>query len=832
MSQKITVHVKDEEGKALDNINVQLVQNNKTLDFRKTNSKGVCVFEYDGSGELSLKFTSIFYKTKILELPILDEKIIDVILQPQITEIKEVEIKSRPKIGILKGDTISFNLKAVKDGTERTAEDLIKKIPGLDITDKGKVTYQGSSVGQILIDGNDFFGKNHKMATQNISADMIEGVDLWKNFTTLNGEQSSALNLKLKEEYKGRITGSIEGYFGNKGSYLGHTNLFKFGKLGNLALIADVNSIAKNPIDYLDFVEMSTYGDLENSSNIDIPSFLNNDGRVQAKSNQFGALQYSKSTKKLTVSGFSIFNFSQLNKFTTNQRTVFDLESQNFNFYEENKEKNKGFLGGAQLKIKRIFSDNSFLYYDFGFHPGEDNFNQNIDRYSAQFSFFKVENSIKTDKFNNFISWNKQIDNTKFILSFNHVNESYDNSLDILSNENLFQSNINYLIQNYGMNSHKFRLNANLQNKNKWFTVSYNSGFLYKKDVLKLKIGNDSFSLNTDHFFNDINLSKQIGDFHISGGVSSHLLNINAKKEKDYFEKKVMLRYLPKSEASTEFNLEYSSTFKTPTLNLLQDFQLFNRNLTSYQNSNLFPDLLSNSDTYKFSWNRFSFKKRGTWFFMLNYTKDHPVFTTNASNYGNYSEIENVVGGENHKIFLLFSNDQAVGGYFYLKSRFTGLQNKTLNYIDRIENISTIQNYEISQKLSSNIKSLPVQFELGYIFTKGSFKQSLFQNSSSQQNLKLALGLRSTINKEWIGNVLTEYLIQKTQFATLKNFLIGGQLSYKKKNSDFEYNLIFNNILNLNSFTYINSYTSQLGVFESSTAALHGYIIGGMKFHF
>lgn len=832
LSQKIDVHVKDAEGKALENINVQLIGNSKTIDFRKTNKNGSCVFEYGGSAELSLKFTSVFYKTKIVALKTPDQEVIHVVLEPQITEIKEVEIKSRPKIGTVKGDTVSFNLKAVKDGTERTAEDLIRKIPGLDINDKGKVTYQGSSVGQVLIDGNDFFGKNHKMATQNISAEMLEGIDLWKNFTTLSGDQSTALNLKLKDEYKGKIKGNLEGDLGTKSSYLAHANLFKFGKPGNLALIADANSIAKNPIDYLDFVEMSTSEDSGNSSDVEIPSFLNNDGKVKSKTNQFAALQYSKYSKKLTVTAFSIFNFSQLAKFTTSKRTVFESNAQNFNFFEENRERNKGFLGATQLKIKRKFSDKSFIFYDFGYHPSQDNFNENIDRYSDETNFFRVQNKLKTNKFNNFISWNKEIDNTRLLLSFKHEKESSDNSLEIISNENLFQSNANDLFQDYGITSNRFKLNANIQNKNKWFTLSYNSGFLYKKDILKLKTENDLFSLNTSHFFNDLSLSKQIGAFHVSGGLSYHLMNINEKTNRDYLEKRVALKYLPKSEASTEFNLEYSSTFRAPTLFMLQDFQLFNRNLTSSQNLNILPDLLSNSDSYKFSWNRFSFKKKSTWFFMLNYTREHPVFTTNAVNYGNFSEIQNVVGRENHKTFLLLSNDQEIGRYFSLKSKFIGLQNKTLNYIDQIENTSTIQNFEISQKLSSNIKSLPLQFELGYTFTKGSFKQSLFQNSSDQQNLKYSLGLRTSINKEWVGNVLGEYLIQKTQFTTLKNVLLGGQFSYQKNNSAFEYNLIFNNILNLNSFAYVNSYTSQLGMFEYSTAALHGYIMGGMKFHF
>jgi hypothetical protein len=97
---------------------------------------------------------------------------------------------------------------------------------------------------------------------------------------------------------------------------------------------------------------------------------------------------------------------------------------------------------------------------------------------------------------------------------------------------------------------------------------------------------------------------------------------------------------------------------------------------------------------------------------------------------------------------------------------------------------------------------------------------------------KILLGIRANIKKEWIGNILGEYLIQKTEQNTLRNFLIGGQVSYRKEKSNWEYNLRFNNILNLKSFNYINSYTSQLGTDESSITALRGYIIGGLKYYF
>lgn len=197
-----------------------------------------------------------------------------------------------------------------------------------------------------------------------------------------------------------------------------------------------------------------------------------------------------------------------------------------------------------------------------------------------------------------------------------------------------------------------------------------------------------------------------------------------------------------------------------------------------------------------------------------------------------FSQSLNVLGNLNDRWFLLTSDDRRIGNFLTLKSKFTGSYSRTNNFVSQQSNETSIKNIEIGQKISSKSKEIPVQFDLGYTFTKSFFKQSLFNTSSSQQNLKLSLGLRANIHKEWLGNILGEYFIQKTQQTILKDFLLGGQISYRKENSNFEYNLLFNNVLNLNNFEYINSSVSLLGTEETAIVALHGYITGGLKYYF
>lgn len=839
LGQEIVIKTINKEKQSLDNVNVQLVKNNRTIDFKTTDENGVCSFVVSEKSIYTLKFTSLLYKTKFIEIDTFEKSDFEILLEQQITEIQEVKIKARPKIAFLKGDTISYNMKAVKDGTERSAEDLIKKLPGLNINENGKVTNNGNIVGQVLVDGNEFFGKNHKMATHNITADMIDGVDFWKNYTTISGNQSTALNLKLKNGYKERITGNVQANYGNKNSYLAHANLFKFSKAGNIAFITDANSVAKDPIDMMDFYQMNRqdYGDNANdATHLDTPTFLNNDGKVKDKNNQFGALQYSKSNKNFSVTAFSIFNTAQLEKLSTIHRIAFGGQPETNNFYENRTERNKGFFGTTQVKVKKTFADKSFLYYNFGFSPSEDNFNQEINRNSnLNNTFYGIENGIKNNTLGNFISWNKKFNVSKMSIDFSQKKNTKKSILQMNSSENLFQNPYSDLLQILDLDSEKYSLQFNLKNNFSFATVNYRSGYSYKNEDANLSeiftSESEVKNLKTYDFTNEIFIQKGIGSFDLSGTVRSHFLNFN-QVDKNYFDKNLQVQYQLRSKASMVFSLEYTNRYKSPDFSELLYNKNYNPNLSYHQNFSLFPETLVNTHSWKFNFISLNLSKGNYFFSIIAYEKASSNFSKDVTNFGLFSQSLNVLGNLNDRWFLLASDDRRLGNFLIIKSKFTGSYSRTGNFINHQPSQTDLKTFDLFQKLSTNFKEIPVQFDLGYTFTKSFFKQSLFTASSSQQNLKVSLGLRTNIKKEWIGNLSGEYLIQKTQQNKITNFLLGGQLSYRKQKSDFEYHVLFNNILNLNRFEYINSTVSLLGTEEVSTAALHGYLTGGLKYYF
>ncbi|HEY1113570.1 MAG TPA: outer membrane beta-barrel protein, partial [Chitinophagaceae bacterium] len=129
--------------------------------------------------------------------------------------LKEVIIRSGQAIRI-KGDTTEFAADSfvVKDGA--TVEDLLKKLPGFQVNARGEITAHGKRVEKVLVDGEEFFGDDPTMATQNLSARVVDKVQVYdtkseqQQLTGItSGNEGKTINIKLKEDKKKGAFGKI-----------------------------------------------------------------------------------------------------------------------------------------------------------------------------------------------------------------------------------------------------------------------------------------------------------------------------------------------------------------------------------------------------------------------------------------------------------------------------------------------------------------------------------------------------------------------------------------------------------------------------------------------
>ncbi|HEY4110129.1 outer membrane beta-barrel protein [Puia sp.] len=126
----------------------------------------------------------------------------------------------------IKGDTTEFNADSFRTQAGASVEDLLKKLPGIQVDKNGKITAQGEAIKKVLVDGEEFFGDDPTLVTQNLRADMVDKVQVYDKksdqatFTGIDdGQREKTINLKLKNDkkmgYFGRLTAGAgtDGYY-------------------------------------------------------------------------------------------------------------------------------------------------------------------------------------------------------------------------------------------------------------------------------------------------------------------------------------------------------------------------------------------------------------------------------------------------------------------------------------------------------------------------------------------------------------------------------------------------------------------------------------------
>uniref|UniRef100_UPI00374C8E94 TonB-dependent receptor n=1 Tax=Flavobacterium sp. TaxID=239 RepID=UPI00374C8E94 len=130
----------------------------------------------------------------------------------------------------IKGDTTSYRASDFRVGANANVEDLLKKLPGIQVDKNGEIKAMGETVKKVLVDGEEFFGDDPGMAVKNLRADAVKEVQVFNKksdqaeFTGIDdGNSQKTINLKLKENskkgYFGKIDSAIEPLTDNDSRY-------------------------------------------------------------------------------------------------------------------------------------------------------------------------------------------------------------------------------------------------------------------------------------------------------------------------------------------------------------------------------------------------------------------------------------------------------------------------------------------------------------------------------------------------------------------------------------------------------------------------------------
>ncbi|MBW6498884.1 MAG: TonB-dependent receptor [Bacteroidales bacterium] len=282
----------------------------------------------------------------------------------------------------VRNDTIEYDALAFKPLPNEVVEDLLKRLPGIEVQSDGGVVAQGETVRRVLVDGKEFFGRDPKMATQNLPADAVSKVHVFDQrseqalFTGIDdGERERTINLELKEDRKEGLFGNTSLAYGTDERFQGKTNINRFDNKGQLSILGmgnNVNQTGFSMGEYLNFSggAQSLLGGggggamqiTMNSASIPI-SF---DGRPATNglmtSWAGGANVNRKLGEKTEVTASYFYNQLGHDVSQSLERENF-LPSGNFFFDQQSLQDNRNFNHRLNLRLDHKFSEASSLLF-------------------------------------------------------------------------------------------------------------------------------------------------------------------------------------------------------------------------------------------------------------------------------------------------------------------------------------------------------------------------------------------------------------------------------------------------------------------------------------
>lgn len=184
-----------------------------------------------------------------------------IILPPKSHNLNEIVIYAYKDPVYYKGDTLVYVADSFKVKPNATVEDLLKKLPGIKVDAQGKITAQGKKVDQVLVDGDEFFGSDPTMATQNLNARAVESVQVYEkkneNESEDGNETLQIMNLKLKDEAKKGYFGKVSGAGDFQKFYEGELLANKFKNKQKISVFALGSNTPHSGFGWSD---MSKYG--------------------------------------------------------------------------------------------------------------------------------------------------------------------------------------------------------------------------------------------------------------------------------------------------------------------------------------------------------------------------------------------------------------------------------------------------------------------------------------------------------------------------------------------------------------------------------------------
>jgi CarboxypepD_reg-like domain/Outer membrane protein beta-barrel family len=752
-------YVKDTLGKPLPYASVYTQGSDSTaiISFISTDIEGFFQLKCPQSPRFLVKVAALGYEAQSLWVETNTIKnILTFNLAPKNFVLKEAIVTAKTRAQQIK-DTITFKADMYRDSTERNLEQLLAKIPGIDVSKDGVISVQGKPIKKILIEGDDLTGHNYQLLSQNMTADVVDKIQIIDRFTEnklLKGIKKSTdkvINITIKENRKSLIFGNILGGLGNEKRTNDELNLMTVNPKIKVVNFAKFNTIGQNSTagrlmntDFGNDIEAVQQRALLNNKNARLIN-INRTPSVQLSSQ---SVQFNQSVsasshfivhpkKVLTVKGGFVFNQDKIRAFLDNDYQYL-LPDSIFTLSETNVLNNRPKFFEAKLDAEWDISQKSALHIVSEFQK-----TSLIATATSVANNNQIANNLtdKNDAWQTSIDFTHRINdrkaltiNTVWIKNGNEQNLNIEQILPRQLATSLSQPFLN-LNQQIGKPMMFVSSIAQFLTSSPTLDVSLNCGWVIKSEDLnstllldKLLVSetflNNNFFKQKNYFLG-INLSRNWHlshlFFNVSGGFYDQLMK---GKQGENIEKKSFytlptIGFQWKKEKKSIF-LTYGYNFSLPQITDVSNGYV----LTDYRNVVRGSTILIPSNSHTF---------------ISNY------------NYGNFTDefLINLNG--------IYSIQQ--GGY---RPNFS--IDRDFNFTSKVENIFHANSLTLSGRLERYLSNLYLRFRLKPTVTVLAYQNVLNQSfirETRQTNTNVDFSVRSAYLK-WF------------------NYHIGGNLAYAK----------------------------------------------------
>lgn len=206
--------VKDPAGNGVSGVAVMATDSaDNYLAYVITDNSGEYALDFPEDATDSIKFTGMGYGSVAFAARNLGDSLA-VTMHEEEFVLKEVVVEVAPVRAY--GDTLTYNVASFSSASDRTIEDVIRKLPGVSVENNGTILYNGESINKFYIEGMDMLGGRYALATRNISPGDVASVNVYENhqpvkvLKDIQLSDKAALNLKLKRKSMLKPSGHVK----------------------------------------------------------------------------------------------------------------------------------------------------------------------------------------------------------------------------------------------------------------------------------------------------------------------------------------------------------------------------------------------------------------------------------------------------------------------------------------------------------------------------------------------------------------------------------------------------------------------------------------------